>query len=206
LLYTSPQQNLFGLADVLSIHTALKDWQFAAEYNSEIIDKEVFEQASSLLNKVHAFILNSDVNEISHEVPKLFKFIGESGHITNIYGSGRPESGSEHIFARILEQRIDIPHGISVSLGILLMSILQGNFSKEIRECVKKLGTLKFIDEHNLTRELIEAVLTELRPREDRFSIIDREPIDAVQAREIVDAFISETGATFFRANRHALR
>ena len=206
LLLTSPQQNLYGLADVLSIHTALKDWQLATEFNSEIIEKGIFDQASNLLDEVKAFILGCDVNEISHEIPKLFKFIGESGYVTNVYGSGRPESGSEHIFARALEHRIDIPHGISVSLGILLMSLLQDNFSKEIGECVKKLGTLKFIDEHGLTLELIESVLTDLRPREDRFSIIDREPIDAVRAREIVDAFISETDATFFKTNRHALR
>ena len=206
LLYTSPQQNLFGLADVLSIHTAMEDWQLAAEYNVETINREIFAQAGSLLDDVKTFILSSDVNEISHDVPKLFKFIGESGHITNVYGSGRPESGSEHVFARALEKRVDVPHGISVSLGILLMSILQSNFSTEIGECVRKLGTLKFIGEHGLTRELIESVLIELCPREDRFSIIDCEPIDAVRAREIVDILISELGVTFFEMNRHALR
>lgn len=206
LLLSSPQQNLYGLADVLSIHTALKDWQLASELKSEVINNDTFDQARNLLDEVKAFILGSDVNEISHEVQKLFKFIGESGYVTNAYGSGRPESGSEHIFARSLEHRIDIPHGISVSLGILLMSILQGNFTKDIGECVKKLGTLKFIDEHGLTRELIESVLTDLHPREDRFSIIDREPIDAVRAREIVDVFTSETNPTFFKTNSHALR
>lgn len=194
LLYTSPQQNLYGLADVLSIHTALKDWQLAQAANIEIIDEEIFKQSEILLKKVQDFVASTDVNHISYEIPALFAYIGESGHITNAHGSGRPESGSEHIFAKALEKRIDIPHGVSVSFGIILMSILQDNYSENIARTIKKTGALKFIEEFNITRQIIEESLLSLKPRADRYSIIDNIKIDKPKAKDIVDIFMNLTG------------
>lgn len=194
LLYTSPQQNLYGLADVFSIHTALKDWRLAENKAIEIIDTSIYDQADSLLNKVQHFVADTDSNHISHEVPSLFAFIGESGYITNVHGTGRPESGSEHIFAKALEKRIDIPHGVSVSFGILLMSLLQNNFSTEIADVIKKIGTLKFVEELGISRKLIDDTLLSLKPREDRYSIIDEVLLDQEKVTQVVDEFVRLTG------------
>lgn len=104
LLHISPQQNLYGIADVLSIYTALKDWELAKAQGIEAIDGQIFDLANSLLAKVQDFVASTDTNHISHEIPALFSYIGDSGYITNIYGSGRPESGSEHIFAKSIHE------------------------------------------------------------------------------------------------------
>lgn len=194
LLYTSPQQNLYGLADVLSIHTALRDWQFAQENNVEIIDTSIYDQSETLLNDVTQFVSQTDINHISNEIPSLFAYIGESGHITNLHGTGRPESGSEHIFAKALEKHIDIPHGVSVSFGILLMSLLQDNFSAEVADTIQKIGTLKFIDELGISRQLIEETLLSLKPREDRYSIINEVTLNQEKVTQIVDDFVRLTG------------
>lgn len=196
LLQTSPQQNLYGIADILSIHTALKDWLDAEKRGVEMIDKKTFDQASLLLERVIKFVADTDANHISYEIPTLFSYIGESGHITNLHGTGRPESGSEHIFAKALEKRIDIPHGVSVSLGILIMSILQDNYSSEVAATIKKIGTLKFIDEVGITKKLIEDTLASIQPRDDRYSIIDEITMTEEKAAEVVRRLISLTGIT----------
>ena len=194
LLYTSPQQNLYGLADVLSIHTALKDWQLAEAKGIEVINEDLFKQSKKLVENVQDFIANSETNHVSYEIPTLYAYIGESGHITNMHGSGRPESGSEHIFAKALEKRIDIAHGVSVSLGIILMSILQDNYSEGIAYTINETGALKFIEEFGITRQLIQDTLTNLKPRNDRYSIIDEVIINEAKAIDTIDKFISLTG------------
>lgn len=194
LLYTSPQQNLYGLADVLSIHTALKDWRLAEAKGVEPIDQDILSRADCLLNKVIDFVSITNVNRIPYEISTLFAYIGESGYITNLHGSGRPESGSEHIFAKSLEKRIDIPHGVSVSLGILLMSILQDNYSSDIAHTINQIGTLKFINELGVTRSLVEEALAHSRVRGDRYSIINEVDLDHAKVKETVDKLIELTG------------
>ena len=196
LLYASPQQNLYGLADVLSIHTALKDWDLAAAKKIETIDKDIYSQSKNLLDKVQKFVASTDINHISYEIPTLYAYIGESGHITNTYGTGRPESGSEHIFAKALEKRVDVPHGVSVSFGIILMSILQDNYSEDIANTIKQTGTLKFVEDFGITKQLIHDTLLALKPRTDRYSIIDEAPIDDAKAKILIKEFIKLTGVS----------
>ena len=142
LLKKSVTENLYGLADVLSIYSALHDWKIASESVGEKIDEEIFSMASDLFCKVKKFILNNTFEYISSDIDQLFEYIGISGHITNLYGTGRPESGSEHIFAKKLESIINIPHGIAVSIGIILMSIMQERDSSEIISVIKKIKVL----------------------------------------------------------------
>ena len=193
LLQTSPQQNLYGIADVLSIHTALYDWILSEKKGIETVDKSIFDKAKILLDDVNRFVANTDTNHISYEIPTLFSYIGESGHITNLHGTGRPESGSEHIFAKALEKQIDIPHGVSVSLGILLMSILQNNYSSDVASSINKIGTLKFIGEAGITKNLIIEVLTNMRPRKNRYTIIDETPLTKDKAAKVIQKLIDTT-------------
>src|SRR3989344_1097325 len=173
LLLKAREQNLYGLSDVLSIHTALFDWKLSNRKSDEALDSNIYKLANSLLFEVVDYILNNNVQTLSNNIEELYEYIGISGDITNIYGSGRPESGSEHIFAKSLESRTIIPHGISVALGIILVSIMQGSYSEDIERCIEKLGSLKYLDQYNVTRETLKSVLLALKPRQDRYSIID---------------------------------
>lgn len=176
LLKKSVIENLYGLADVLSIYIALYDWKIAFESIGEKIDEEIFEMALELLDKVKNFILNNSLEDISNDIEQLFEYIGISGHITNLYGTGRPESGSEHIFAKNIENIINVPHGIAVSLGIILMTIMQerDKDKEEIISAIKKIKVLDKCKEYGVNMNVIDKSLMTLLPRNDRYTIVDK--------------------------------
>ena len=119
------------------------------------------------------YILNNSYETIKNDIFKMFNFIGTVGHITNLYGSGRPVSGSEHIFAKSLEQRVLVPHGISVALGIIIMSLYQNNYTQEIEKCFEKLKIFDYADKYNITKKLIINNLEELKPRDGRYTVVN---------------------------------
>lgn len=175
ILKFSQKENLYGLADVLSIYTALYDWKIAKEDIDEKIDMKIFLKAENLLNELLEFINNNSLNNIKKNNMELFKFIGIAGYITNLYGSGRPESGSEHIFAKELEKNLDIHHGISVSLGIIIMTIMQERDEKEILKIIEKIEVLNNRKQFGVDKEIIKKCIENLKPRSDRYTIIDRQ-------------------------------
>lgn len=172
LISKAGQHNIFGLCDVLSIHTALYDWKLAERSGKEHLDQATFHNAIMLLEKTISFISNLKPKD-DLDLRSIYEIVGESGHITNMYGNGRPESGSEHIFAREIERNIDVHHGIGVSAGIILMSALQNNQSSQVLDCLDKLGTVRAIHNSSILKSFIRRSLRDLRPRHDRYTILD---------------------------------
>lgn len=173
VLKLSSLENLYGFADVLTIYTASRDWYMSHKCGYDRMNEEIYLMDVNLLEDTIKYILEHSYNEIKDNLFEMFNFIGMVGHITNLYGSGRPVSGSEHIFAKALEQRILVPHGISVGLGILIMSLYQSNYSKDVEKCFKKLQIFDFANKYHVNKELIMKNLKELQPREGRYSIVD---------------------------------
>ncbi len=194
LLSKASRQNLFGIADVLSIHVALKDWEIANSDISEPIDNDVYVSANKLLYDTVKFINKNSKRKICKNMPEVINLVGDSGQITNIYGTGRPESGSEHIFAKKLESLVDVPHGVSVSIGIILMSIIQDNLSSRIINSIKKIGTINNLEEYSIDRSVIKKALAIIKPRSDRYSILNRVTFDDLEVDNIVDRFEAEAG------------
>ena len=174
LLKLSKKENIYGLADVFSIYTALNDWIIAKEDIDEVIDIKIYNMAENLLKNTINFVNNNNYEEIINNNMKLYELIGVSGYITNIYGTGRPESGSEHIMAKEIERNIDIPHGISVSIGILIMGIMQKRNINDILKVINKLKIFDSASEFGLNNEIIKKCFLNLKPRIDRYTIIDR--------------------------------
>ncbi|MBR6137024.1 MAG: iron-containing alcohol dehydrogenase [Bacilli bacterium] len=172
ILKRSTLKNVYGLVDVLSIYTALNDWDLAIEYNNEDISIE-YSYAHKLLLETLSFINNHTYEEIINDTHKIFELVGKAGIITDIYGSGKPESGSEHLFAKELEAIKRVPHAISVSNGILLMSLLQNKFSEEVLSAIRKLRV--FEDEHlyGINEELLKEAFFNVKVRPDRFTIVN---------------------------------
>lgn len=172
VLKRSTLKNVYGLVDVLSIYTALNDWDLAIEYNNEDISIE-YSYAHKLLLETLSFINNHTYEEIINDTHKIFELVGKAGIITDIYGSGKPESGSEHLFAKELEAIKRVPHAISVSNGILLMSLLQNKFSEEVLSAIRKLRV--FEDEHlyGINEELLKEAFFNVKVRPDRFTIVN---------------------------------
>ena len=170
----SKDENIYGLADVFSIYTALYDWKIAEKDILEKIDDNIYNMAEKLFKEVLEFVNNNELKDISENNIKLFQFIGTAGYITNLYGTGRPESGSEHIFAKEIERRINIPHGMSVSIGILVMGLMQDRDVLDILKAIKKLNVFGQVNKYGLNKEIIKKSLIDLKPREDRYSIVNR--------------------------------
>ena len=181
ILNNSTENNLYGLVDIFSIYTALRDWNLAVEYNNESKSEE-YNQAKKLLKKMVDYVSRNDIETIEKDVEFAYTMIGDSGLITNKYGSGKPESGSEHIFAKALEKEINIPHAVSVTNGMILMiiaqsivinnSILDENDIKVINS-LKKLNMYALNKKYHVTYELVEKVFKKLVPREDRYSVVN---------------------------------
>ena len=173
-LKLSEEENLYGLADVLSIYTALYDWKIANEDINEKIDENIYAEAENLLVEVMNFINTNSFDKITENNLKLFEFIGKAGYITNLYGTGRPESGSEHILSKEIESKINIPHGISVSIGIIIMSIIQKQYNEDIVKAIIKLKILDKEKKYGLNMKIIVNSLKKIKKREDRYTIINR--------------------------------
>ena len=174
LLNLSKDENIYGLADVFSIYTALYDWKIAEKDILEKIDDNIYNLAEKLFKEVLEFVNNNELKDISENNIKLFQFIGTAGYITNLYGTGRPESGSEHILAKEIEKRVNIPHGISVSVGIIIMSIIQEQYNNNIVKSIMKLGILDKGKSYGLNLKTIADSLNNVKQRKDRYTIINR--------------------------------
>lgn len=172
VLKRSSLKNVYGLVDVLSIYTALNDWDLAIEYNNENIAIE-YSYAHKLLLESLNYINNHTYNEIINDTYKIFELVGKAGIITNIYGTGKPESGSEHLFAKELEAIKQVPHAISVSNGILLMSLLQNKFSKEVFSAIKKLKIFDDEKLYGINENLLKKAFFNVKVRSNRYTIVN---------------------------------
>lgn len=172
-LSKSPQENLYGLVDVFSIYQALRDWKCAQRHNNEVIDQNIWNRAVNLLHMAVQISGDPDTHRI-------FEVVREAGYITNDYGSGRPESGSEHIFASALESKITIPHALSVTLGIHIMEFLS-RYVLEDTASVCSLDQLPFrslkindaIGQMHLRYDDIYELTCNLKPRADKYTMVN---------------------------------
>lgn len=126
-----PHIRAAGLCDVLSIATGLWDWKFAQErgMNSPetAYDGNVANIAQGILN------MSLDCAESAGKgerdgLRKLLDCIALETQVLNLVGHARPEEGSEHYFAYLVENKVGHgkPHADLVCPGILIIAALQG--------------------------------------------------------------------------------
>ena len=123
-----------GAADVLSIATALWDWQEAEKMGKNPSDQQITPQAVAIGETLLQTLLEN-AREIGNGTPDGLKLLLDllcmEVQLCNLCGHSRVEEGSEHYFTYALERHLtsassgDILHGELVGLGILLMSTLQ---------------------------------------------------------------------------------
>lgn len=123
-----------GAADVLSIATALWDWQEAEKMGENPSDQQITPQAVAMAETLLQTLLEN-AREIGNGTPKGLKLLLDllcmEVQLCNLCGHSRVEEGSEHYFTYALEKHLtsansgDLLHGELVGLGILLMAALQ---------------------------------------------------------------------------------
>lgn len=185
---------LAGIADILSIYTAMHDWKIAFKNKKENCNSLIGKMAQTLVNstiKGYKELLRRDEQSIE----KLAKLLLTSGYITNYYGSGRPESGSEHMFARAIEEskhNKKLLHGEAVLLGILMSSELQGQENSFVYDIANRMNMLSLLDKAAVTEDDLANYLVKASTiRRERFTIFNTINLSEDYARCVVKKIIS---------------
>jgi glycerol dehydrogenase-like iron-containing ADH family enzyme len=135
--------NRGGVCDILSCYTALKDWEISSANTAETTDTQTVDATNNLLR--HLFSHQKEIHDVTEDgIRFLIEGYLEEVHVCEQYGSPRPEEGSEHFFAYNLEYRLRRPflHGTIISLGVVLMTILQERDPREVADFLDGTGVL----------------------------------------------------------------
>lgn len=199
LIRTAPPiLNIAGAGDLLSIHTASRDWEIAHHAGKDKFEFSVADIASAR-EILGSIVVNAD--EIRRVTDKGLLAIVEGYIRLNTIclpaGHFRVEEGSEHFLFYELEERLGKPfiHGQIIGLGIYLLSRLQGNQPDDITRVMDGMELDYQPVSMGIDRPSLEAALRNLksfvRARDLWPSVIDEVPI--------TDAWIKESlaGLTF---------
>jgi len=173
--------NCAGIGDLLSIHTALWDWQQAStagkDYNAQVAT-----QASKILEE-----LDQRATEIAACSDAALRFIMDSyvweNRLCLQVGSSRPEEGSEHYLGYNLEYITgrSYIHGQLICLCVYAMARLQDNRPQWVRSLIQRAGCPWQLSELGIAREAFVQALLTLRDyaSEEAFpnSVIAQRPI-----------------------------
>lgn len=142
LIQSAPKPlNRGGVGDLLSIHTALYDWQLAHQRTGEAYDAAVAAQSASILSRLHQHSL--EVREVTEAGIRLMVgWFCEEVALCHQVRSSRPEEGSEHHLLYNLEARTGKTylHGPAVTLCALIIAYLQENEAESLRRLADACG------------------------------------------------------------------
>ncbi|MCX8064060.1 MAG: iron-containing alcohol dehydrogenase [Candidatus Hydrogenedentes bacterium] len=176
-----PELNRAGVADILSIHTALWDWRLSSEKTGERYDSKIAEEAKKCLDFVEENA--EEIRKVSSKgIDVIVDMYCREVDLCTEFGNSRPEEGSEHIVAYCAEYltKEQFLHGNIVAFGIFCMSRLQENFPDWITGLMDRVG-LDF-SAGNLTNDKIRKILLSLKEFKDQsdlfYSVIDEKIID----------------------------
>ena len=152
-----------GICDVLSIYTGLWDWNFAQERGQNPPEMAYLPWAAQAAQAILQGAL--DCAEAAGRgdregLKQLLDCLAMEVQLCNQIGHSRPEEGSEHYFAYLVENYTGhgLPHGDLVGPGILILSEKQGQDTTAMR---KALTTCQ-IPLDNIPPKVVESTLAEL--------------------------------------------
>tara|TARA_B100000427_G_scaffold165865_1_gene137782 strand:- start:6 stop:1034 length:1029 start_codon:yes stop_codon:yes gene_type:complete len=143
LIRTAPVDlNIAGVGDLLSIHTAVYDWEIAAKNgeNQYQLHQKTVDQAYKILNSIIDH--SEDIRNLTNKgIEAIVKGYMEVNRVCLPEGHYRIEEGSEHYLFYELEERTGRAyiHGHIIGLGIYIMSHLQKNKHERIVALMDKM-------------------------------------------------------------------
>ncbi len=144
VIRTAPSTlNVAGIGDLLSIHTASFDWEYAQSKNQSKhpFSVSVVKEARSIIEKLYTVI--PEIRNVTDKgILAIVQGYMKLNTICLPVGHYRVEEGSEHFLFYELEERLkrSFIHGHIVGLGIYLMSRLQNNKAEEITKIMDEVG------------------------------------------------------------------
>ena len=195
----NPRYNIAGAGDILSIYTANYDWKLHNKENFNNFNKDVYDYTTSGV----ALSLLDTIKKCSQQIKEnsldglktLAELLIFSGYVTSMYGNGRPESGSEHLFVNVVESEIkkDFLHGELVSLGTIIMSYLQDNDPSYITKIIDSLGLSRSLTQIGITREeTIESLYKAKSVRKDRYTILQKLDLSKKDLENTLEKLLQE--------------
>ncbi len=153
-----------GIGDVLSCHTALWDWRLGADAGRDHAwNEEAAARGRQYLDELEAFapLLRSDTDQF---VQRLMECHRDIGWLCHDLGHARFEEGSEHFFAYCFEHVTNrtIMHGELVTLGVLVMSHVQGNEPERPRRIAADAGARTNLAELGVTWDEVATAIRRL--------------------------------------------
>ena len=167
ILRSAPKElNIAGVGDLLSIHTACFDWEYAykrgkSEYP---FSEEDIQKGRKILENIEL-----NLNEIRENTDQGLMAIVEGYMTMNTIclpaGHYRIEEGSEHYIFYELEERLARPfvHGFIIGLGIYLMSRLQQNEFDKVKKIMDTVGLKYHPADLQIKKEDLTAALLNLK-------------------------------------------
>lgn len=153
-----------GIGDVLSCHTARHDWRLGADAGRDVPwDHDAAAMSLTYLDELESLapLLATGADEGIERLMECHRDIGRRCHDL---GHARFEEGSEHFLAYAFEEVTGrtIMHGELVTLGVLVMSAIQGNDPARPRRIADAVGMRTGLDELGVTWDEVAASLRRL--------------------------------------------
>jgi len=159
ILEAPPAYNAAGWGDVLSIYTAVWDWRLGHQRTGEPFDEQVAAAALALLETAVPPTTPAGLQA-------LLAALKREVELCERVGNARPEEGSEHLFAYVIESRLPpgrkILHGELTGLGLVVMSGHQGQDPAYITRLLDRVGLRWRPEQLGIPPEVIAGVERDL--------------------------------------------
>jgi glycerol dehydrogenase-like iron-containing ADH family enzyme len=187
--------NRAGVGDIVSIHTALWDWAYARDEHGARYDEPTAHEVRAWLQAISDQA--ADIRAVSKEGIKLiFAAFAAVNKACRAFGSSQPQEGSEHTFAYNAEYvtRRTFIHGEIVSLGTLIMSMLQENDPHIVQDILERCGVRYQPRDLGLSRSEVEKILSTLNEYQKSFgrrpTVLDGRAIDDAFIRRVLNSLV----------------
>jgi len=176
-----------GCGDVISKHTAVRDWYLA----HRVKDEYYGEYAASLaLMSAKLVAKNAELIKPGNEkgLRVLLEALISCGVAMSIAGSSRPCSGSEHLFSHALDLIApnNALHGEQTGVGTILMACLQGSNWRRIKSKLEKVGSPTTAKELGVeSQDIIDSLVRARQIRPERYTILNEKVLTEKTATKL---------------------
>lgn len=192
LISSAPARlNRAGIGDLLSIHTALWDWAAGERAGRGTVDGTVARRSSEILDSLEA-VADGVRTATAESLATIITGYAEINDMVMACGHAMMEEGSEHYLGYLIEYRTgrSFVHGELVTLGVILMSTLQGNDPARARAIAERAGVRWRPRELEIPRDVLADALMGLRDYVTEsgfgYSVANELPIDAVELERLL--------------------